>query len=289
MATTPTTQPTFESPTATIAKWQDTLIEFAITYGFQILGAIIIITLGFILATWLGRALERWLESKHVDQPIRVLAARVVRIIVLAFVGVMALQKFGVEVLPIIAGMGVIGVGIGLAMQGVLANVVAGLTIIFTKPFRIGEFIDILGEYGEVVRIELFTTTLQHADLSRIIIPNRKIVGEVLHNYGTIRQLDLAVSVAYGSDLARVLAVAREVIDANANVLREPAAKIGVDRLAESGVVVYLKPWVAVPNYGKTGGDILRAVADRFRAERIIIPLPQQEVRLLSPTDSSNP
>src|SRR5437764_11977397 len=94
---------------------------------------------------------------------------------------------------PVIASIGVAGVGVGLATQGVLSNVVAGLTIIFTKPFRVGEYIEILGEHGQVTAIELFSTTLLHPDRSRVVIPNRRIVGDVLHNYGPVRQLDLSV------------------------------------------------------------------------------------------------
>ncbi|MCE9589831.1 MAG: mechanosensitive ion channel family protein [Planctomycetes bacterium] len=288
MATPATTQPDLlVAPAATIAKWQETLIEFAITYGLQIVGAIVIAVVGFILASWLGRMVDGWLVKKHIEQPLRTLAVRITRIIVLAIVGVMALQKFGVEVLPIIAGMGVIGVGIGLAMQGVLANVVAGLTIIFTKPFRLGEYIDVQGEYGEVVQIELFSTTLQHADLSKIIIPNRKIVGEILHNYGTIRQLDLSVPIAYGSDLDRVTAVIKSILDAHPSVLKNPAAQIGVSSLEESAVIVFVHPWVPVPLYGPITAELYQQIAERFRAERIVIPFPQREVRMLAAAGST--
>ncbi|HUP37902.1 MAG TPA: mechanosensitive ion channel domain-containing protein [Candidatus Limnocylindria bacterium] len=96
-----------------------------------------------------------------------------------------------------------------------LGNVIAGLTIIFTKPFRVGEHIEVAGEKGDVHAIELFSTTLVHPDRSRIIIPNRKIVGEILHNFGQMRQIHLTVMVPHGSDLTAVLALAREVVVAN--------------------------------------------------------------------------
>ncbi len=113
----------------------------------------------------------------------------------------MALQNLGVELLPLIAGLGVAGAGIALATQGVLGNVVAGLSIIFSKPFRVGEYIAIAGVEGTVETISLFSTTLAHVDRSRVIVPNRKIVGEILHNYGRIRQLDVSVGVAYDTDI----------------------------------------------------------------------------------------
>src|SRR5712692_9994091 len=94
--------------------------------------------------------------------------------------------------------------------QGVLSNLVAGLTIIFTKPFRVGEYVEMVGVQGQVEVIELFTTTLTHPDRSKVVIPNRKIVGEVLHNYGTIRQLDMSVGVAYDTNLPDAIAILRD-------------------------------------------------------------------------------
>src|SRR5438093_9240740 len=122
------------------------------------------------------------------------------------------------EVTPLVASIGVAGVGIGLAMQGVLSNMVCGLAIIFLKPFRVGEYIELLGVHGQVTAIELFSTTLAHPDRSRVVIPNRKIVGEVLHNYGTIRQLDLSVGVAYQTNIKEALATLCELVAQNPRV-----------------------------------------------------------------------
>ena len=125
----------------------------------------------------------------------RTLFVRVARIVILLMVLVVALDKFGFQIAPLVAGIGVAGIGIGFALQGVLGNVVAGLSIIFTKPFRVGEYVEVAGVHGDVSAIELFSTTLVHPDRSRIVIPNRKIVGEILHNFGAMRQLALTVQV----------------------------------------------------------------------------------------------
>src|SRR6185436_3752772 len=103
-------------------------------------------------------------------------------------------------------------------------------TIIFSRPFRVGEYISIVKEEGEVLDISLFTTTLGHADLSKVVIPNRKIVGEILHNYGKIRQLGLEVGVSYDTDIDAALDAVRDVLRANARVLTEPAATVAVSR-----------------------------------------------------------
>ena len=140
----------------------------------------------------------------------------------------MAIQNLGVELLPLIAGLGVAGAGVALAMQGLLSNLFAGLSIIFTRPFRVGEYIGIVGEEGKVETITLFQTTLSHPDRSLIVIPNRKIVGEILHNYGKIRQLDVTVGVAYDTELNQALKVIQEVLRENARVIQDMKPIIGV-------------------------------------------------------------
>jgi small conductance mechanosensitive channel len=194
---------------------------------------------------------------------------------------IMAIQNLGVELLPLIAGLGVAGAGIALAMQGLLSNLFAGLSIIFTRPFRVGEYIGIVGEEGKVETITLFQTTLSHPDRSLIVIPNRKIVGEILHNYGKIRQLDVTVGVAYDTELNQALTVIQEVLRANARVLHDITPVMGVRLLADSSINIGVKPWVAVQDYGPAGGEINKSILEAFREHGIVIPYPQREVRLV--------
>ena len=260
---------------------KDMTMDLAIRYGFQVMGALVILGVGLLVGRWIGALTDSWLEKRALEPPLRKLLVRVVRIVVLLFTLVIALDKFGFQIAPLVAGIGVAGLGVGIALQGVLSNVVAGLSIIFTKPFRVGEYIQVVGVHGQVSTIELFSTTLVHPDRSRVVIPNRKIVGEILHNYGMIRQLDLRVGVGYAADLGRATAAARAVVEADDRVLRDPAALIGVAALGDSAVTLAVRPWVAVANEVPAAGDLYRALAERFRAEGIDKPLPQREVRLL--------
>jgi small conductance mechanosensitive channel len=187
-----------------------------------------------------------------------------------------------VELLPLIAGLGVAGAGIALAMQGVLSNLVAGLTIIFSKPFRVGDYISIVKEEGTVLDISIFNTKLGHADLSTVVIPNRKIVGEILHNYGRIRQLSLEVGVAYGSDIDAALAAIRGALAANPRLLKDPAPAVGVTKLADSAVTISIGPWVNAPDYGAAVGEVNQAVLNALRGKGIDIPFPQREIRVVS-------
>ncbi len=266
---------------AALDQAKSTLIDLGIKFGPKVFVALIILVAGFFFGRTFGRVINRWLAKLDLEPPVRQLIVRVVRLIVLALFAVMALQNLGVDLLPLIAGVSVVGAGVALAMQGVLGNLVAGLTIIFTKPFRVGEYVAMLGVEGRVETIALFATRLSHADHSIVVVPNRKIVGEILHNYGRIRQLDLGVSVAYATDLNRALAAVNEVLRANPMVLKEPAAMVGVTSLADSSIDIAVKPWVNVPDYAVASAAINKAVVEKLREANIEIPFPQREIRIL--------
>jgi small conductance mechanosensitive channel len=259
------------------------VIDLSIEFGPKALTAVLIMVVGVFVARSVGRVFEKWLAKVTLEPPVRLLLLRLLRLLIFGLFVILALQNLGVQLLPLIAGLGVAGAGIALAMQGVLGNLAAGLTIIFTRPFRVGEYVEMVGVEGRVEAIELFTTKLSHPDRSRIIIPNRQIVGEILHNYGTIRQLDVIVGVAYSTDLNAALAAVNRVLAANTRVLKEPAPVVRVSVLADSSINIAVKPWVPVLDYGMCVGEVTKAVVEEFRASNITIPFPQREVRLLSP------
>jgi small conductance mechanosensitive channel len=261
---------------------QKRLIDFSTEYGMRVIGAVIILIVGIMVARWIGGVLQRWLERQQMEPPVRTLLVRIVKLLVMVFTLAMVLEKFGVPITTLVAGIGVAGVGIGLATQGVLSNIVAGLTIIFTKPFRVGEYIEIAGVHGQVKVIDIFTTTLLHADLSKVVIPNRKIVGEILHNYGNIRQLNLSVGVAYGTNTTEALSLLREIVCSNPRVLKTPAPAIGIATLSDSSNNLAIKPWTTLDDFGPAGAELYQTILTRFRAEQIEIPFPQREVRMLN-------
>jgi small conductance mechanosensitive channel len=186
-----------------------------------------------------------------------------------------------VPIAPLIAGIGVAGLGVGFALQGVLSNVMAGLSIIFTKPYRVGEHISLLEVHGDVLTIDIFSTTLLHPDRSRVVIPNRKIVGEILHNFGSLRQLSLSVGVSYATDLNQALAIAKDLLARNPRVLKEPMAAVGISQLGDSAIIISVQPWVRVSDYAEAQGELNQAIIERFRTAHIAIPFPQHDVRLL--------
>lgn len=265
----------------------DRIIFYFVEHGIQILTAIFIMGIGVLVARWIGNIIYRWLKSKSFDEPVSTLIVRIMKLLIVVFVGIMALGQMGVQITPLIAGIGVAGVGASLAMQGILGNLVAGLTIIFTKPFTIGEYIEVLGVYGQVIEIELFSTTLLHADNSRVIVPNRKIVGEILHNYGKIRQLDLSVAIAYRTDLSLALSIVRKILQDNPVVLKEPAPVVGIASLNESSISLAVRPWVKVEDFVLSQAELYQSMLEGFRGKDIEIPAPRREVRITNQPSSS--
>lgn len=264
-----------------LAQVQGKLIDLSFEFGPRLLAAGLILAVGYYVGRGVGRMLDKVLTRMDLDITIRQLLMRAVRGLILILFLILALQNLGVDLLPLIAGLGVAGAGIALAMQGVLSNLAAGLTIIFTRPYRVNEYISIAREEGLVENISLFNTTLSHLDLSRVIIPNRKIVGEILHNYGEIRQLNLTVGVAYDTDLGQALAAVEEVLRASPRVLQEPRPVVQVVTLADSSVSIGVRPWVSVPDYCEAIGELNRSVLETLRQRKIHIPVPQREIRLL--------
>ena len=261
---------------------QNTLVDLSIKFGPKVIIAILIMVCGFYAGRWAGSVFHRWLSKLQLEPPVRLLLVRIVRMLVLGLFLIMALQNLGVELMPLIAGLGVAGAGIALAMQGVLGNLAAGLTIIFTQPFRVGEYIAIVGVEGQVEGIDLFSTTLSHADRSVVVVPNRKIVGEILHNYGHIRQLDMRVTVVRSDELERVLQLISDVVSENPHVLKEPVAFIGVMTLTDSSIGIAVKPWVKAPDYAAVSSEINRAIIEKIRAAGVDYPPSERKIRIVN-------
>ena len=170
----------------TVDAIQARVVAFLTDYGFQIVGGLIILVMGVIVAGWLGKVLNDWLEKRQLEPPIRMLSVRVARLLVFGLALVLALEKVGVPIAPVIAGISVAGVGIGLAMQGVLGNLVAGISITIYKPFRLGDTLQVATptgtEIGVVEAISLGYTTLRAPDGRLVVLPNSVAASQVVLN-----------------------------------------------------------------------------------------------------------
>jgi small conductance mechanosensitive channel len=252
----------------------------------ELIDAAAVLVFGLAASIWLGRVAYRAMGRRNLEPPIQALLVRLMRIGILGLAITIALDNLGFKFTALIAGAGVVGVGVGFGMQTMVGNMVAGLTLIFTKPFRLGEYVEILSVRGVVTNINLMTTTLLRGDLSRVIIPNQKIIGDVLHNFGVSRQLELTIGVGYQSDLKKAQALALELTLANARVLREPAPGVSIGGLGDSSVTIKVNAWVKLSDFGPAQSEIYQAIVERFREQQIDIPFPQREISVLNPSPS---
>jgi len=245
-------------------------------------GGVLYLLLGFFAARWVGRLISRTLERQNMDPPMRSLMTRLARLLIIGLALTCALEVAGFKITALLTGFGVLGVGIGFGMQGLVSNMIAGLTIIFTKPFRVGEYVEILGVHGVVCNIDIVSTTLKHSDTSKSVIPNHKIIGEIVHNFGTVRQITLMVGVGYQTDLKRAQELVAEVLERNAGVLRDPKPVVLVGALQDFAIAIMGYPWVKLADFGPAQSELNQAIVECFREHQIEIPFPQREIRILN-------
>jgi len=253
--------------------------EFIIRYSFQVLGGIIVLVLGWLAGNYIAALLQKFLEKKDVDVTVMKFMTATVKLSVIAFAVVVALGKFGIEIAPLIAGISVAGFGLSFALQGPLSNYASGATLIFTKPFKVGDIIEVADVMGEVTDLKLPRTEIKTVDGNMIVIPNKHIVGEIIHNYSTAKRLDLIFGVSYKADVDRAIAIVKETIQSDGRAVpKEP--KVGIKEFADSSVNIMARMWCRQDDYWNVMFDINKKVFDTFNKEGIEIPFPQRDVHL---------
>ncbi|MBI4537004.1 MAG: mechanosensitive ion channel family protein [candidate division NC10 bacterium] len=261
----------------------DIVIDLLVRYSFQVIAAMAILVGGVIVARIAGGFVERSLTKTTLERHLQTLLVRAAKIVILLFTTILALDKFGVQVTALVAGISVAGVAGGFALQGVLGNVAAGLSIMFSHLFRIGDYIEIGSVRGQVEAINLTSILLRTLEDARVIVPNRRIVGEIVYNYSGERRVPMTVEVGYQEDMDRALQTMQEVLAANPRVLKVPSPEIGIAALGDSGVRFALRPWCRAEDFWRVQYEVYRAILDRFRERAIGIPYPIREIRMVSP------
>jgi small conductance mechanosensitive channel len=255
----------------------DRIVNWVISYGGQILGAVAIFVLGY-LAAKLGRRITvRLLGRTKIAPAVQRFVGRLVYVAVLVFAVIASLARFGVQTTSFVAVLGAIGFAVGFALQGALANFAAGLLILTLRPFRVGDYVEAAGVAGTVKDIELFTTVLATPDNVKVIVPNGKIYGDVIRNYAgyDTRRLDVIVGIGYGAPIDQAMDVAQRLMSEDERILDEPAPQVLVIELADSSVNLNLRSWVGGGDYWAVRFDLLRAIKEAFDAAGIEIPFPQ--------------
>lgn len=270
----------FTSELSTAKKLMDMVIEFCVTYSFQVLGGIIVLAVGWIIAKFTARFLQGLLEKHNMDVTVSKFILSIVKILIMAFAALIALGKFGITIAPFIAGLSVVGFGTSFALQGPLSNYAAGITLVFTKPFKVGEIIEVANVMGEVQDMTLARTLVKTVDGTLIVIPNKHIIGEVIHNFSNYKRLDITVGVSYDSDIDKAIAVVKDIVTKEKRVSKSPPPKIGISEFADSSINIYSRLWCKQSDYWDVMFDVNKKIHDEFEKAKVTIPFPQRDVHI---------
>ncbi|WP_390911990.1 mechanosensitive ion channel domain-containing protein [Pseudosulfitobacter sp. SM2401] len=253
-----------------------TLEMLASTAG-SIVGAVMILLVGWIVAAWLGRRVRRiGLGHKHLDNTLFNFLGSLVRYIVLGFTALILMNTFGIQTTSIIAAVGAAGLAIGLALQGTLSNVAAGVMLILFRPLKIGDFVEVNGKMGTVKDVTLNFTELASVGNVQIIIPNSKVWGNTMENYSVYktRRAEWTFGVGYGVNLKSAEDVIRKVVLADERTHADPEPFIQVNNLGESSVDFIVRAWVDSKDYFTYQADIKRKMKEALDLDGIDIPFP---------------
>ncbi|RJR35500.1 MAG: mechanosensitive ion channel family protein [Desulfobacteraceae bacterium] len=266
----------------TVQKMLDLVIDFFVRYSFQVIGAIAVLIVGWVVARLVAGFLLDLLQKKKVDITLSKFTAGTVKVVILGFAILVSLNNFGVTIAPFVAALAAMAFGASFAIQGPVANYGAGLVIILTRPFKVGNTITVAGVSGVVEEVKLGATILSDEDGVKITIPNKKIVGEILHNSDKQRIVEEVVGISYHSDPERAIRIIGETLSGTEQVFKEPAPQIGIQKFGDSSIDIGFRYWVASRKYFPTLYQINMAIFKNLRTGGIEIPFPQREVRVIS-------
>ena len=266
-----------------IRSFLNQAIDLAVDYGLDVLGALAILIVGSMVADWARRRVLRVLNrAPRVDETLKPVIASIVRYGILVLVLIAVLAQFGIQTTSIIALLATAGLALGLALQGTLQNIAAGIMLLFLRPFRVGDYIDAEGLSGTIEEIGLFTTHMRTSNGIYLEVPNAKIWNRAILNYSRVaaRRLSVVVGISYGDDIDNAQAVLLELMTSDSRVNAEPAPQVLVKELSDSSVNLDLRYWAAAGDYWGLLCDLNKAVKQRRDAEGITIPFPQRDVHL---------
>jgi len=261
------------------------VIAIGVEYGVDIAGAIVLLVVGWTVAGWIRRVIRRTLDSVPVlDETLKPFIANLVRYAVLIFVLIAVLNQFGVQTTSIIAVLAATGLAIGLALQGMLANVASGVMLLFLRPFNVGEYVEAGGIAGTVAEIGLFNTEIKTSAGPGLVVPNSKIWDGPITNFSRnpTRRFDIAVGIGYDDDIDGAMALLKGLLTGDDRVLDDPEPLVVVQELGDSAVIINLRAWTRSGDYGATVWDLNKEIITELQATGYSIPFPQRDVHIVS-------
>jgi small conductance mechanosensitive channel len=265
----------------------DWLGLYVLPWGTRILLALLILLVGRWVARRITRLAERAMERVDVDAMLVRFLGNLIYFALLVVVVLAALEQLGVNTTSALAVFGAAGLAVGLALQKSLSNFAAGSMLIFFRPFKAGDFVEVAGIGGVVEEVRVFNTVLRTHDNREIIVPNGQIYEDKIVNYSArdTRRIDLVFGIGYDDDLKKAKALIEEILAADERILDDPAPFVAVVELGESSVDIAVRPWVRSGDYGAVRSDLLEGIKAAFDANGITIPYPTRDIHLHTVSD----
>ena len=264
------------------------VIDFFVNYSFQIVGAVVVLIVGVMVARTVSSFLFKLLEKKQFDITLSKFTAGGVKGTILGFAILIALGKFGITIAPFVAALAAMAFGASFAIQGPLSNYGAGLAIIVARPFVVGNTITVAGVSGVVEEVKLGATVLTDEDGVRITVPNKHIMGEILHNSEERKIVEEVIGVSYDSDPEEAIKIIKETLGAFQEISKKPPPQVGIQAFGDSAINIGLRYWIPTKKYFQTLYQANLAVYKALRDGKIQIPFPQRDVHIVSePQDLS--
>lgn len=264
-----------------VSHFYNVIVEFFTNYSFQLVGAFIIFIIGYMFAGKIAKLVLRLCERHKLDVTLSRFLANTSKMLIVVMITIIALGKLGISVTPFIAAIGAISLGAGLALQGLLANYAAGFNIIIIRPFVVGDTITVQGVTGLVKEVLLAYTILSDEDNVEITIPNKHIVGEVLHNSKHDSLLELSVGIDYNENPLEVVAMLEDVIGKLDIVSEARKPQIGIDAFADSAINIAVRLWTPTSHLYSAKYKAYKEIYLALERENIKIPFPQRDVHLI--------
>ncbi|AMY70798.1 mechanosensitive ion channel family protein [Frigidibacter mobilis] len=257
----------------------DDRVTLAIAMALNVIYAIVIFVIALTVAGWARRRVEAFARRHpRVDATLFGFLGNVVKYAIMVVALIFVLSRFGIQTASLVAVIGAAGLAIGLALQGTLSNLAAGVMLVMFRPFRVGDYIEAGGQAGSVREISLFYTELASYDGLQIILPNSDIWSSAIKNYTTnpTRMMDLTIGVSYGSDLQTAQEVLERIATSDPRALQDPAPFVKVKELGASSVDFVFRVWANRADWWALKCDLTRRIKEEFDAARVDIPFPTQ-------------
>ena len=268
-----------------VEKYYNLITEYLVTYSMQIVGAILILVFGLWISQKVSNMVAALMQRHNIDITLTNFISNVIKVLLIIMFLIIALGKIGISVTPFVAAIGAASLGAGLALQGMLSNYGAGLAIIATRPFVVGDTIEVKGVSGQVKTIELGYTILINEEKVEITIPNKHIVGEIIHNSFSYSLVKGEIDIAYDANADLAIELIEKVLNDHELVSDSPHAQVGIERFAESGVTLSYRFWVPTTKIIETKLAVNRNVFKVIQEADIEIPFPQRIVTLNQTND----